>query len=55
MRGRREVAREGGWVLLELVEVVVHVQHDEEGAFYGLERLWKDCPRLDVSGLSERS
>jgi ribosome-associated protein len=25
----------------------VHVQHAEERAFYGLERLWKDCPRID--------
>jgi ribosome-associated protein len=25
----------------------VHVQHAEERAFYGLERLWKDCPRIE--------
>jgi ribosome-associated protein len=23
---------------------VVHVQHADERSFYGLERLWKDCP-----------
>ncbi|NUV58012.1 ribosome silencing factor, partial [Streptomyces coelicolor] len=35
-------------VLLDYVDIVVHVQHSEERVFYALERLWKDCPELDL-------
>lgn len=41
---RREGERAGRWVLLDYVDIVVHVQHSEEREFYGLDRLWKDCP-----------
>ena len=43
---RREGMTENRWVLLDFVDVVVHVQHAEERAYYALERLWKDCPTI---------
>jgi ribosome-associated protein len=31
-------------VLLDYVDIVVHVQSKEERVYYSLERIWKDCP-----------
>ena len=45
---RREGERDGRWVLLDFVDIVVHVQHSEERTYYSLERLWKDCPTLPL-------
>ena len=45
---RREGEREGRWVLLDFVDIIVHVQHAEERVYYSLERIWKDCPTVQL-------
>ncbi|KRA29481.1 MULTISPECIES: ribosome silencing factor [unclassified Nocardioides] len=45
---RREGHRDGRWVLLDFGEIVIHVQHSEEREFYALERLWRDCPVIEL-------
>lgn len=47
-RLRREGRQESRWVLLDFGDLVVHVFHEQERVFYGLERLWKDCPIVPI-------
>jgi len=44
---RREGERHRRWVLLDYVDVVVHVFRAEERAYYEIERLWKDAPLVE--------
>ncbi|WIM67155.1 ribosome silencing factor [Corynebacterium breve] len=48
---RREGNRENRWVLLDYGHFVVHVQREQEREFYGLDRLYADCPRIEVEGV----
>jgi ribosome-associated protein len=45
---RREGRAEGRWILVDFGDLVVHVFHEEERVYYGLERLWKDCPVIPI-------
>lgn len=45
---RREGVSESRWALLDFNDVVVHVQHAEDRTYYALERLWADCPVIEL-------
>lgn len=52
---RAEGVREGRWALLDFNEIIVHVMHQEDRAYYELERLWKDCPVVPTPSADEPS
>lgn len=37
------------WIVLDYIEVVVHVMYREARSFYNIERLWADAPREPVA------
>lgn len=45
-----EGRRVADWVLMDFIDVVVHVFQDDKREFYGLERLWGDAPRVAIAG-----
>jgi len=56
-QGRRPSHVEGSeraeWVLLDYFDFIVHVFSSSARAFYGLERLWGNAKRIDISDTPE--
>jgi len=48
--GDKPLRREGsdGWILLDYSDLVVHIQSSELRRYYMLDRLWNDCPRIEL-------
>ncbi|MDO4913935.1 MAG: ribosome silencing factor [Bifidobacteriaceae bacterium] len=44
----REGLDEAMWILLDYGDFVIHIMHEDSRSFYSLERLWKDCPQIDL-------
>jgi ribosome-associated protein len=47
--GHMEGMSAGRWVLLDYIDVVVHVFHPSARDFYQLEELWGDAPRREFA------
>ncbi len=45
----REGVNEGNWVLLDYIDVVVHIFYEPTRQFYALEKLWGDAPIEELS------
>jgi ribosome-associated protein len=43
----REGGKRASWILLDYIDVIVHIFTEEAREFYGLERLWGDAPRTE--------
>ena len=48
--GEKPARREGSeeWVLLDYSDLVVHIQSSELRKYYMLDRLWNDCPKIEL-------
>lgn len=44
-----EGAMEGNWILMDYIDVVVHIFRDPVRAFYALEKLWGDAPMETIT------
>lgn len=48
-----EGTKSSHWILMDFVDVVVHIFHPETREFYGLERLWGDAERTEIKDSDE--
>ena len=42
---------EGGWILLDYYDIIIHIFSDEARGFYDIERIWSDGKYVDISEL----
>lgn len=51
--GQKPVRRENGaeWILIDYTDLVVHIQSQELRNYYMLDRLWNDCPKIDLEAV----
>ena len=57
LEGDKPIRRESSaeWVLLDYSDLVVHIQSSELRRYYMLDRLWNDCPKIDLDIVREEA
>lgn len=51
---RKEGYAEGRWIVQDYADILVHIFHPEERAYYNMERLWADDPSECIEYSQER-
>ena len=52
---RREGTGENRWVLVDFGDITVHVFHEDDREYYGLDKLWGDCATLELPELESQN
>ncbi len=57
LAGDKPMRREGTaeWILLDYSDLVVHIQSSELRRYYMLDRLWNDCPKIELDVVKEEA
>jgi ribosome-associated protein len=57
LAGDKPMRREGTaeWILLDYSDLVVHIQSSELRRYYMLDRLWNDCPKIELEVVKEEA
>lgn len=52
---RREGTGENRWVLVDFGDITVHVFHEDDREYYGLDKLWGDCATIELPELESQN
>lgn len=47
----REGSSNGGWILLDYYDIIVHIFGEEERSFYDLDHIWRDGNHIPLGDL----
>jgi ribosome-associated protein len=55
LAGQKPARRENGseWILIDYSDLVVHIQSEDLRRYYMLDRLWNDCPTIELDAVKE--